>query len=52
MVSFKTGKKTNWMELQMALEGRKTHSNQSSSRSHPSILDVTVLDIERNTGKY
>jgi hypothetical protein len=52
MADLKTGEKTNWLELQVAFKGRKTHPNQSSPRSHPSLLDVSGLDTERYTGKY
>jgi len=51
MAAFKIEKKNNWLELQVAFEGRKTQSNQRGYGSHPSLLDVTRLDLEGSTGK-
>jgi hypothetical protein len=35
----------------VALSRRETHSNKSFTRSHSSLLDVSILDPQRNSRK-
>jgi len=47
----KNRKKTKQLELYMVIESRQTHPDEISTRSYTSVLDVTILDPKRSTGK-